>query len=192
MTIIHWDRAAWDFETNWFKEADAEQAKSTGGMLALYPTQDDALSLAIPGGEPPEDMHVTLVYFGEDVSDSPGADQDIGRAIQGISDQFSVITARVFGHAVFNPDGAEGREPCAVYLLGSSQDLDDLHKQLENAVSEVWDCSEQHAPWIPHITAGYSAGPDSLGFTGDVQFDRIGLNWMGNTTWFPLTEGEIQ
>jgi hypothetical protein len=166
--------------------ADAEQAKSTGGCLMLYPTQEDAINLAIPGGEPVEDLHVTLLYFGEDVTDRPGADQEIANVVGGIADQFSVITARVFGHAVFNPDAANGREPCAVYLLGNSHDLDDLHDQLVDAVGQIWDCSEQHAPWIPHLTAGYSISPDQLGFTGDIQLDRIGLSWMGNTTWFPL------
>jgi hypothetical protein len=49
----------------WNRIGNAEQAKGTGGMIALFPRQDDAMNLAIPGGEPPEDMHVTLLYSGE-------------------------------------------------------------------------------------------------------------------------------
>ena len=47
--------------------ADAEQAKKTGGMVALLPRSSDVDALLVSGGEPPEDIHMTVVYLGEDV-----------------------------------------------------------------------------------------------------------------------------
>lgn len=172
----------------WLKEGDAEQAKSTGGMLALTPRSDYAEQLAVPGGEPPEDLHVTVIYFGEDVTDSPIGPDAISHAVSGIADLFGAISARVFGHALFNPTGDE---PCAVYLIGGSRDanatdLNDIHLQLQEVVAPLWDLSEQHSPWIPHITAGYGVDPGTLGYTGDIVFDRLVLEWGGQSYEFPL------
>jgi hypothetical protein len=160
---------------NWLdRTADAEQAKSTGGMLALMPRSDFAEVLAVPGYEPPEDLHVTLFYFGEDVTDMPG-EAEISQAAAGVAQQFPALVAKAFGHAVFNPNG---EEPCAVYLIGNSQELDDLHRQLEQVVAPF--CAhEQHVPWTPHVTAGYGLDPHQLGYDGDVIFDRISLQWAG-------------
>lgn len=167
----------------WYKEADAEQAKSTGGMLAAYPRDDFAAQLAVPGGEPLEDLHLTLFYFGEDVTEMPGQ-AEIVQAASGIADQFGGgVTARVFGHAILNPTGAE---PCAVYLVGNSDDLADLHHQLEQVVTP-YVSQDQHRPWLPHITAGYGLDPSALGFSGDIVLDRIALQWAGQE--YPLSLG---
>jgi len=165
----------------WYVTADAEQAKSTGGMLALYPRADFAQILAVPGGEPPDDLHVTMFYFGEDVNNVPG-EAEIAHAASGIADQFSSITAKAFGHAAFNPNGAE---PCAVYLIGNSQQLADLHCQLDEVV-KPYISHDQHVPWAPHITAGYGIPTNALGYDGDVVFDRIALQWAGQEYSFPL------
>lgn len=186
-----WFEAAEAYGSWLHRNADAEQAKSTGGMLAIYPTQECAAQLVIPGGEPIEDLHLTLLYFGQDVTGFPGADQDLARAASSVVNQFGTIEANVFGHAIFNPnDQVNFREPCAVYLVGNSPDFAQLHTFLEQEVGQVWDLSEQHRPWIPHITAGYSRGTDELFYSGPIQFDRIGLEWAGNTTTFPLTPQE--
>ena len=177
-----------EYNAPWFKIADAEQAKETGGCLMLFPRQDFAQNLAIPGGEPPEDLHVTMVYFGEDMSERPSPD-DLIRAIGGVADQYPPIVANAFGHAAFNPAGAD---PCAVYIIGGSRetdrprDLGDLHNDLVAAIEPLWDLSQQHYPWQPHMTAGYGMSPGQLSYTGEVVFDRLGLSWMGHTTWFPL------
>jgi 2'-5' RNA ligase len=40
-------------------------AEHTGVMIALFLTTEAAQTLALPGGEPPSEMHVTLAYLGE-------------------------------------------------------------------------------------------------------------------------------
>lgn len=172
--------------------ADAEQAKQTGGMLALYPRSDDADKLAIPGGEPPEDLHVTLVYLGDDTSTlSPDA---LVHAVASLTDTLTVITARVLGHATFNPDGGDDgtQEQCAVYLISDSEQLDDTHsKILSIAEDTVPNLHPQHSPFIPHITCGYSMDPSQLSYTGPVLLDRIGVDIMGQTHYFPLQGATI-
>lgn len=167
--------------------ADAEQAKSSGGMVALYPTNGAALQMMVPGGEPPQDMHVTLCYLGEDVSDlgDPGG---LTRALGQIADSYTAIDARVMGHATFNPDnGPEGdMDPCAVYLISDSNQLAPLHQDVLAACSQEFATPTQHAPWIPHLTAGYGIDANQLSYTGPITFDRIGLKWAGNSHYYPL------
>lgn len=167
--------------------ADAERAKSTGGMIALYPRPDDADQMAVPGGESPEDLHVTLVYLGEDVSGiDPSA---LHAAISSLTDPVTVITAKVLGHAVFNPTGGEDgqSDPCAVYLITDSGQLDDLHSDVLQAAQEnILNLHPQHSPWVPHITAGYDIDPSQLSYTGPILFDRVGLNFAGEDHYFPL------
>lgn len=171
--------------------ADAEQAKSTGGMIALYPRQDDAMKLAVPGGEPPDELHVTLAYLGEDVSGLDPA--PLINGLHSILEPVTVITARVMGHAMFNPDGGddpeEPKEPCAVYLVGDSEQIPDLHDSVMDLIEQYgidYPMPAQHKPYIPHITAGYSLPIAELSYTGPVLFDRVGLAFGGNTQFFPL------
>lgn len=166
--------------------ADAEQAKSTGGMVALVPRADDAHKLAVPGGEPVEDLHVTLAYLGEDVSDQDPS--HLGPAISHIASSFSVITARIMGHAQFNPDGGEDgtKDPCATYLVSDSEQLDDLHKAVLDACTQAVNLPQQHKPWVAHLTAGYGVPPGSLKFTGAVLFDRLQFAFAGDDHYFPL------
>lgn len=44
-------------------------SEHTGGMLALVPTAADIARLAVDGGDPPEELHLTLAYLGDDVTD---------------------------------------------------------------------------------------------------------------------------
>lgn len=162
--------------------ADAEQAKQTGGMVALYPRSDFAEMLSVPGGEPTEDLHVTLVYLGENVTGI--SDGGLGTDVATISSNYSEITASVCGHGVFNPD----KEPCGVYLIGNSFALEELHSEvLRIAHQDFPELPEQHTPWIPHMTAMYGNPPMVGQYSGPIVFDRIGFVFAGEFQNIPLT-----
>lgn len=164
--------------------ADAEQAKHTGGMIALMPRSEDAVHYAVPGGESVDEMHCTLAYFGEDVGDHDP--QEIIEALDDIVSEFGRIDARVFAWALFNPDAYDGREPCAVYLVGNSDDITPLRDSILESVGYLFDLPKQHEPYHAHITAGYGIPLDELSPTGDVVFDRVELHWAGRVVAFPL------
>lgn len=179
------------FWENQLKTADAEQEKKTGGMIALYPRIDDAHKLAVPGGEPVQDLHCTLAFLGDDVS---GMDpSDLLEQLPRILEPVTVITARIMGHAMFNPDGGsdpeEPKEPCAVYLISDSEQIPDLHSDIMDLMDHygmAYPMPSQHKPYLPHITAGYSLPIDALHYTGPVLFDRVGLEFGGLSHHFPL------
>lgn len=176
-------------ENSFVVSADAEQAKQTGGMLAAYPAPEFAAMLAIPGGEPIEDLHVTLCYYGEDVS----ALGDTSQMVSALQDEFinipGPIEAEAWAWALFNPTHPEF-DPCAVYLIGRTPAFTELHDYAID-VGEVYLGDlfhKQHEPYVPHITGIYNPrnGVASLGYSGPVVFDRIALEWAGETINFPL------
>lgn len=158
-------------------QADAELAKSTGGMMALVPTREFAEILAIEGKEPVEDIHLTLAYFGEDVSHlSPYMAQ---RILDDLASWLGPQTMRIFAHATFNPDGFKGRETCGVYLVGDNDLMQNVQGDIVREAEAMYghELPRQHSPWVPHITAGYGLAASDLSFVGEVVFDRIVLEW---------------
>lgn len=164
------------------KAADAEQAKETGGMVALIPRTDIAQMMLVPGGEPLEDIHCTVIYLGEDVS---GQDPtELITQLDYVSDNYGPIEAKAYGIAQFNP---QGDDPCVVYLIGDNPDLTPLFRELKDFVAQRYPgAAEQHDPYIPHITAGYGLDPAAVTYQGPVVFDRLSLHWAGDVKDFPL------
>jgi 2'-5' RNA ligase superfamily len=167
-----------------FAHADVEQAKTMGGLVALYPSDVDAHALAVPGGTPPEELHLTLVNYGQDVRGQ--TDAELRRRLSDVAAGHpQPIKAEVYGHAVFNPNDAQ-RDPSSVYIVGDSTELAWLRQQVFSFSQELFELPAQHEPWVPHVTAAYSALETELTYTGMVLFDRIGLSWAGTTTYWPL------
>lgn len=164
-----------------------------GGMIALVPAEPHAL--AVDGGDPEDELHLTLAYLGDDVSgwteEQRQSVHDLARATAEVG---GPVEARVFAHAHFNPDGgAEGdKDPCAVYLIGDGAELgrdrDLLIERLRENLGEVV-VPEQHSPFVPHVTAGYGVDVSSLAFTGPVKFDRIRVALGGDVTDYPFGPG---
>lgn len=164
------------------KSADAEVAKQLGGMIALVPSAESVAKLLIDGGEPAEDLHLTLAYLGEDVSvfDSSLGAVDAARAV---ADSSPAIYAKAMGHATFNPSGDE---PCAVYLIGDNPYLPELKSIVMDTLDSFYEMPYQHTPWIPHVTAGYDFEAADLEYTGPVVFDAVVATWSGEQHIFPL------
>lgn len=157
----------------------------TDGMIALIPDEVTAERIGTvgPQGEATDDLHLTLAYLGDDVMSLPEAQREaILEAARVRAMTLPPVTARVFAHAVFNPDAHADRQPCAVYLVSDSRELGPLREELG-----AYAAAEQHEPFIPHITAGYGVPVDDLTFTGPVRFDRLRVALGGDYHDFPLT-----
>lgn len=162
--------------------ADDTEAFETGGMIALFPRPGDAAALAVPGGEPAEELHLTLVDFDLDVTGRP--DTELVRRISEVVARWTTeIKARAFGHATFSPGSPS---ECEVYLIGDAPELVDLRDALTDAAAQLYPLPPQHDPWIPHVTARYGMSDTDLLYTGPVVFDRVGLRWGDQAMDFPL------
>jgi 2'-5' RNA ligase len=161
-------------------------------MIALLPHTGDVARFALDhdNAEPPDQMHVTLQYLGDDVTGWDPQQQQFARnaAEQAVSDLGGPLRARVFAHATFNPDGHDGRDPCAVYLVGDSDRIGPVQRQLTTTCAALLGGAHpgQHEPFTPHMTAGYGLTAADLSEVGPITFDRVGLFLADQRTELPL------
>lgn len=155
----------------------------TGAMVALVPAAEDAARLAVDGGEPVEELHLTLAYLGQAAEWTP---QQADAVYTAVADLLAgPVLGEVWAHASFNPNSAD-KEPCAVYLAGADG-LAELHTAVVAAAEETGGpVPDQHSPWIPHITAGYGLDVGVLTETGPIRFDRLRVAFGGKARDIPL------
>jgi len=170
----------------------ADDQQYTGGFLGLVP--DNAGQLAVDGGDPPEQMHLTLLYLGDDVASLDPAQLDqLRELVTASAPALDPVDARIIGHAVLNPDGSGDRKPCAVYLVGDSTGLDPLRQWAQwvtTAHDDYPTPPEQHSPVLYHVTAGYGLKPDQLTYAGPVRFATLRLALAGDVLDVPLGDAE--
>ncbi|WP_282775889.1 2'-5' RNA ligase family protein [Nocardia sp. CC201C] len=158
--------------------SDGGKPQHTGAMVALVPAAEDAARLALDGGEPVDELHLTLAYLGEAAEWTPEQTDAVRMAISELAPSGPVL-GEVWGHALFNPD-TDGKQPCAVYLVGADG-LTDLRQAVLGALLDTGGpVPEQHDPFVPHVTAGYELGVDQLSATGPIRFDRLRVAFAGS------------
>ena len=169
-----------------FDDAPTEPVH-TGGMIALLPAE--APQLAVEGGEPAAELHLTLAFLGEDLTDTlpewrAGVVSSAVRALEGTE---PVVGGSLFGRAEFNPN-SEDREQCAVWLVDSHA-LPEIREKILRALGDRVPASD-FGTWIPHVTAGYGMPADQLPTGVNVTFDRLRIAIAGDVTDVPL--GQIE
>lgn len=127
----------------------AQGADHEGSMVALYLPSGLAHDLAIEGGEPPQDLHITLAYF----VDKAVARDDWGVAAnvtQRVSGTHAPLQGSISGNGSFDtPTGVV----CwaAVDLPG----IVELHTDLVGALQAAGFPVSQQFEFTPHITLTY-------------------------------------
>lgn len=194
---------AHDYECPVTAAADALVAAAdvaNGAMVALVLSDADLQRLAIEGGEPLDQLHLTLVYLGDaDQIDEPTR-QALIDAGQATAVGWNGVAAEAFAPALFN---STGDEPCAV-LICSGAELAEFYETIAADVTELVDLPDDiHAPFCAHVTLMYYAsvvdghvisqdGATSTDLTaliercGPVMFDKLRFAFGGEITDIPL------
>lgn len=160
-----------------------------GAMIALVPSQADLERLAIPGGEPIEQLHLTLVYLGDAVEIDQAVREELIAWARDMALGWESVQGDGFAPAWFNPTG---EEPCLA-LVCSGPDLAEMHETVLADVSDSLDLPDQHEPFIPHVTLSYVQDSRDMSWmlsavdrAGPITFDRIRLAFGGEVTDVPL------
>lgn len=122
-------------------------------MLALYPSALTASRLSVPNGEPDEDMHVTLVYFGKTSALSEGQQALIHSAVEQVSREWQdgPLAGHVGGATIFTmPDGTK----CFTAHVDSPK-LAKFREQLVDALEQRGVPFRQDHGFTPHMTIKY-------------------------------------
>lgn len=122
----------------------------SGVMVALYPPMDLSRQLAVPGGEAPERLHITVIYFEQSAAER----DDWGRAIE-IVRQVAVNTAPfdgdIAGTGRFVHETGE-----VAYAEVSLPGLIEFHESLVEALeAQGFPVSHKHL-FKPHVTLKYT------------------------------------
>lgn len=166
----------------------------TGAMIAWLPSMADAERLAVPGGEPAGELHLTAVYLGDAAGFSPEAMAELIKAVHALAGQIETFSALPFGPSIFNPMAAE---PCLVLIVGGDALAAAQAQLMADPALSAAAATDAHKPWIPHITLGYydsTMAPGPLTVDLDIQkrtiapvtFDRLRVAFAGMTTDIPL------
>jgi hypothetical protein len=177
----------------------ATTGSHSGAMVALVPSEEDLDRLALDGGEPRDELHLTLYYLGDAAAID---DATRAAAVTAVRDLLarrdeSVVRARAFGAAHWNPTSDD---PAWVLNVGDvpaderdGESLGYVRGAVEEALHDGGvdlNVPTQHTPWQPHICLIYSPDgdwhADLLRRLGDVTFDRVRLAFGGEVTDLPL------
>lgn len=174
--------------------AAAKEGGHTGAMVALRMTDADAERLAVDGGLPAEEMHMTLAYLGESADIPAAAREKILRGMGRIAKKVGgPLAAEGFSVNAFNPGDANDRPTAIVMgingaMLGSLQQ--GVCKTLGNC--DGLDMPEQHEPWAAHATLAYDGDLSKIeqyaDRVGPLTFDRLRVAFGDDVTDIPLGE----
>lgn len=172
--------------------AAADGSHTQGCMIALMPTAGDAERLAVPGGEPAEELHLTLHYLGKTDAHDADARTALIEEMRMLVRDLPPLTSKIFGAAHWNTNSDE---PSWVWSVGDPPDAVSLEAAHGIAEEAVWatalDVPEPHRPWVAHICAAYSDDPAFLPELeqrlGLVTFDRVRVSFGDDDTDIPLT-----
>lgn len=167
------------------------EAPQTGAMVALFLPAEAANRLAIPGGLPANELHITLAYLGE-AAEIEDTQKLIHLLAQWAKFQLP-IDGKVDGLARFVNIGEEGQH--AVVALFDSPFLPDCRQSLAWILdADGYSPSMEHG-FTPHITLSYIPANAPLPIMTvepvEIRFDRLTLALGGQRIDFELTGAPI-
>lgn len=169
-------------------------SEQPGAMIALLPAATDAARLSVIGGEPADELHLTLVYlgFGADFNDHTRS--ALTGTIGAVVADVGPVVADGFALSVFNPGDVGDRQTCIVLGLAGDE-LAETHGAIERAVSSLLAITGpvlpvQPDPWAPHVALLYTGDVGRLAElvdrVGPITFDRVRIAFAGDSIDIPL------
>ena len=119
--------------------------------LAFFLSEDLANAIALPGGEPPGELHLTLVYFGEQVSLPVDQLQSL---LKEKCRAMPPLTGRIAGIGRFSAEGRSGDED-VIYASFDSPGLLELRDELLVCVQTAGLEPDTTHGYTPHVTLAY-------------------------------------
>ena len=163
------------------RAVEAERyAAGAGSACVVVPVPPAAAArLAVPGGLPAGDLHVTLAYLGRDLP----ADRlpALRTAVRAAAARSEALAGTLAGSGTFPPGPASAGKS----VLWSAVDVPGL-AELRHAVVEALEAAgfavDRAHGWTPHVTLAYPEPGNAIrrpaGLGVLVEFDRLGL-WVG-------------
>ena len=124
-----------------------------GGMIAFVLPPEVSSKLRVPGGNPEDELHVTLAYLGEDVP--PEVADRAASALDGIEQSYSIPTT-LGGRGTFDPDG----DPVH-YASVDAPGIEYLWAEIVDRLNRAGVAVPTEHGFTPHVTLKYGDMPES-------------------------------
>lgn len=136
-------------------------ANMSGAIIAFLPAAPDTLT--VPGGDPAEQLHVTLLYLTDDNTELDEEQRQLIAQVLADVAPDGPIEATVTGVQGLGED-----DPQAIVLMLDSPELQTMRETVKAALADGIPVPEDRFPeYLPHLTVGYGIDPDALA-------DRVG------------------
>lgn len=173
----------------WYTEAELDRAPAperqasmferdhAGLMIALYPSPEVQAALALDGGEPADEIHLTLAYLG-DAASYPYVEKLTAILSQWAKEQPS-MSGEVQGLGIWGKPGE--------YVLWASPDVNGLaaaRYELMRRLTEAGCIGKQDHDFTPHLTLSYTEKLPALPELPPLplHFDQVWLVQAGQRT----------
>jgi len=152
-------------------------ADDTGAMIALYIPTDVGQRLALPGGEPVSELHLTLAYLG-DMEDVEEKRERLKQFIAEFSATHYLQPARIGGIGRFNRINSDGNQ--AIYATVDSPNLPNFRQDLVSGAEWAADAEPaRDYGFVPHVTLAYIPADAPMPIQNidplEFQFKRLSL-----------------
>lgn len=171
---------------------DAGAAKHQGLLVSLWLDERSAQALAVPGGEPMSQLHITLAYCG-DVAKI--GDMGVARALLSVSQVASAarpLSGEVGGWGMFTGSASsDGKD--VFYAVPDIPGLSTLREQLASALVSCGVPPRADHGWAPHITLLYAergAQPPTVSRGVALEFGAVSVSVGDKRCDIPL--GQVQ
>jgi 2'-5' RNA ligase len=158
----------------------------SGIMIAFQLNRQDAVRLAVAGGEEPADLHVTLAYLG-DAASLGGYRELLTRIVRLFAKAHAPVSGTVNGNGRFT--ATEGTGKVAQWAYFDAPLLPSFRQRLVDGLLKAGVPYRPSYGFVPHITLAYTeadaaALPPSPTFP--IRFDAIQLHWGNQMEIIPL------
>jgi 2'-5' RNA ligase len=167
------------------KEAQGDVDKSV--MVALFIPGDVAEQIAVKGGNPASDLHITLAYLGDEATDTLDRAK-VEAVIAHLAEHHPAVTGVINGRGLF--EVGEGTR--AHFLTYDAPTLPGLRQAIIDALKESGFAPVENHGFVPHITLTYDKnerGPKVELPKGEMKVPALTLAWGNERSHFPF-QGE--
>jgi 2'-5' RNA ligase len=172
--------------------AAAAGAEHKGLFVGCFLSAEAARALAVEGGTPAEDLHVTLAYCGDVTATDDLTVAEAMVAVKHLAEWREPLSGKVSGTGRFSASNTSNGKD-VVCALVDMPGLADLHVWLDIALTGAGMPPRREHGFLPHVTLAY-VGPDAPAPVERVEqvalrFDALTISVGGERTVVPLAGG---
>jgi 2'-5' RNA ligase len=161
----------------------------TGIMVAAHIPPAAGRRIAVPGGLPLDDLHLTLVYLGDVTGRAAGDQQAVADAVTQAVGQFGPLTGTLSGVGRFTAPGDDNPgDP--VYAAADVPGLGRLRLAVADACAAAGVPPASNHDFTPHVTLAYIDPGDDLPVQRldpvPIGIGELVLSWGEDDTVIPL------